>query len=168
MGEEFARPANFLIYEFLTNGGSRAMNVDGTTPVTFKYTPTVDVQLHSVHTHLVDTGISADDFGGISALANGVLIQVLDTEAAVIQHFGTDLHPIQQNFDFAVYAGDKISRDFAGGGDDVYIFDWDFNHAGAELTLLAGQTFQFIIQDDLQALTEFTVMLQGFSHGPLA
>jgi hypothetical protein len=155
-----------MVYSFLSNGGSVAMNVDGSaTPVNFDHVASTTEQIHSCHIHIVDLGITSDGFGGLLTLTNGLLFQVLDTDGStVIQTFGTDTHPIKQNFDFNHLAGNRVDRDFAGGGDDVYVVDWDFNHAGAELLLRAGQTFRCVVRDNITGLTELTMTLNGFKH----
>lgn len=164
--EAFAVSADRLVFEFLHEpGGSRAMNVNGAvTPVVFSHVATTDEQIGSIHVHMSDGVIQADGFGGLSALANGVIISVLNEDGEEIADFGTAMHPMQQNVDFSAIGGTRYVRDATGGGNDIIIIDIQFNESGAELLLRKGETILWTVRDNLTGLVEFTTVLLGFRH----
>lgn len=163
--EGFAVSADRLVFEFLRNAGSRAMNVNGAvTPVVFSHEATTDEQIGSIHVHMTDTGIKSDGFGGLTTLTNGVTIAVLDHDGEQIADFGTEDHPMKQNVDFSAIGGTRYVRDDAGGGDGIVIIDIQFRESGADLLLRKGETMQWTVNDNLTGLVEFTTVLLGFRH----
>jgi len=153
-----------LLFQYLLAAGGHIMTVDGgTTPVKFKYTVPVGKKLDlvRVNTVIVDGGALVLEFGGITALTNGILIQAVDTNGTtVLNHFGTDLRPIKANYYWNFLAG--IDAPIAVAvGDDMIPIRWTIAKAGAPLRLTAGQIFQYVIRDDIRALTDMSAMIQG-------
>jgi hypothetical protein len=163
--------ANKFVFEFLKlNGtGSIEMDVDGTTPQNFEYiVPTgFTFYLGRINFNIIDGAQAPTKFGGLGAvgtgLTNGLLFQVLNPGLVVQEHFGTDINPIKFNYDFAALAGvDSIV--FAAAGDDHFPVRWTIARAssGIPMCLPAGYRFRLIVRDDLQAITRFYAMAQGY------
>lgn len=84
---------NYRIYRayFATSAGSSDMLVDGSgTAVEFAISAyaTCDRYIHSVSIQIADAGSDLSKFGGVAALANGVLFQYVTQEATVVIHEG--------------------------------------------------------------------------------
>ncbi|MDB4306312.1 hypothetical protein N9980_01980 [bacterium] len=159
--------ADKFLEKFLANASSIDMNVDGSvTPVNFTYTvPANDEAFISrCNIYIQDASPSPILFGGIAALTNGLLIEVLDSGLSVIKTFNAQ-KPTQDNSDFVSLAGvDVRYQSGAGAGDDVAI-RWTFaNHSGGDtLQLRQNETFRVRVRDNLTALTAFRWVLQGRS-----
>lgn len=108
--------------------------------------------------HLLDSSAMDDGkFGGISALTNGC---VLRKNNGVIQN----LWNVKTNADLALICYDFNYNDKAGGGQYGANFRNTYGGQGARgvvLELLPGEYLEFLIQDDLTGLDEFTLMAQG-------
>lgn len=167
-------PSNF-VYEFLSwvSGPKSAttnnwdMNTNSGTgvpaPSIFEYTVATGqtFKWSRVNMELVDGSMQVNKFGGIATLANGCLFQVIDTDGTtVLEHFGTDLQPIQRNADLSVLAGvDSVIQPAAG--DDMLPIRFTIAKAGAPMELSAGQIIRWINQDNISGLTVFRMMIQG-------
>ena len=101
-------------------------------------------------------------FFTLSALTNGLLIQVIDGDGStVLQHFGTDVLPIRRHEDFAALAGNDISESSSLGNAARFGIRWTISAAGSTMILYEGQTFRVVVQDDLSSLTQLTGVVQG-------
>jgi hypothetical protein len=108
--------------------------------------------------HMLDS-TSMDDgkFGGIAALTNGVVFRKND---GVISNYwnaktNADLTLICDNFNYSEKApGGQFGCNF------INTYAGQANH-GVVLELLPGEYLEILIQDDLTALDEFTMMAQG-------
>jgi hypothetical protein len=139
-------------------GGSKDLHVDGTTPVVRQYIPTTPVAIHRAIVFVRDGGVwDAQDFGSLAGLTNGVDIE------AVIDGTTYDLldgTPVKTNADWARHAYDA-SFITIGTGDTFMSTRWTFSKAGEAIVLRAGDILRARINDNLSALTEFRIMLQG-------
>ncbi len=157
------------VYGHLKNlsNGSIDMNVDGSgVAVNFDYvvpagTVYDQFTLMRINFGLIDGAMQWGRFGGIgSGLTNGLLLQVLDADDVVQQHFGTDMHPIQANEDFIVFAGvDSLVEPTAG--DDAIPIRFSIFKSGNPMTLFPNWRVRLVVQDDLRTISHFNAMVQG-------
>ncbi len=114
-----------------------------------------------INIEIVDSAIQANRFGGVGALANGCLLQIVDSDSTtILQHFGTDIQPIQQNSNFSVLAGVDAPITFVAG-EDLLPIRFSIFKAGAPMELTVGQRVRWVNQDDISGLTIFRIMVQG-------
>lgn len=156
------------VYEYLRNlsTGSAEMNVDGGTPANFDWVVPAGTKYKSfaltrLNFSLIDGAIRWGQFGGLgSALTNGLLIQAIDQDGTVLQHFGTNRNPIKANEHFANLSGvDNIVVPAAG--DDALAVRFTIARSGNKMTLLPNWRIRIIVQDDIDGLSFFRVMVQG-------
>jgi hypothetical protein len=107
---------------------------------------------------LMDAGIRMNQFGGIAALTNGIIITANDAADAVIHAFAPAT--IKKLNDFGLLAGVDVPV-IASTGDDTWIGRWTLGKAGSPLLLTAGQSVRILIRDNISAITEFRAMAQG-------
>lgn len=105
-------------------------------------------------------GFSADGYGGLAALSNGITISVRDSGGGVLLNITDDV-PIQSNGDWARFCFDTGVDDF-GSGDDFLKVRWTFANSGRPLILNPGERFVVNLADDLTGLTSHYFNLQGF------
>jgi len=110
-------------------------------------------------------------YGNGTALTNGILVYVSDSNG-VLQYDLTDpSHPIRNNgdwaqycFDYAVYASDLPT------GDDFAAVRWTFAKTGQPVELLPGWSINILLQDDLRTvtadLTTHQFLMQGYYRRP--
>jgi hypothetical protein len=147
--------------EFLENGGSSDLNVDGSsTPVDFTLSPPSGkiYHIHKVLIGIEDTSINHDKFGGITGgLTNGILFKVKEN--------GTerDLIPValKKNAGFYVVAFDVT---ISSSTTDILVARWDFSDSGTTLKLQDSTSdyLKLTVQDDLTTITQFKVLVQGY------
>jgi len=99
IGTDIPSNPSDLVLEFLENGGSENMLVDGTTPVSFKSGPTITDEVWSIRELLLT--FSADDFtfdglsfGPNAKLTNGFVVEVVKDSVT------TEVFCVKQNEDF--------------------------------------------------------------------
>ncbi len=145
------------VSEYVLNGGSNDMAVDGTTPVTFSYTPPAgkDFKVSRLLLYLeTSTAMDSIEFGNIAVLANGVLINVAGETITTWQDnvdMLTDMFDLTQ----AGEAFGKVTRTLAGR--------WTFARdiPGKSLLVPNGQGFDIVIQDNLSTLSIFRLKVKG-------
>ena len=142
------------------------MNVDGSSStVDFSYTVPVDGEnfISRCIVYIQDANPQPTLFGGITALTNGLLVEVLDDQGGVLKTFN-DARAIQDNSDFASLGGVDVRYQLGTGVDDVVVrWSIDRHTGGDTLQLRAGETFRVRVRDDLSGLTAFRWVLQGQS-----
>lgn len=160
------RSAGKFVYEFLKNGASADLNIDGSTPVNFTYTVPASKTLILARFNfaLVDGSMTYGKFGGLTALTNGLKLEILDTDGSTqLLDFTGGLN-IKTNEDFACLAGvDAIAEPAAG--DDFMPIRFTVNKAGAPMLVHEGQVIRLVVQDNLSALSHFRCMVQGIFDG---
>jgi hypothetical protein len=153
--------ADKLFFKFLRNGGSEEMNVNGSvTPAAFEFSATGKTHLitHLV-VHIQDGGITPTEFAGLgSALSNGLLISVYDTDGTTELLDITDGHPITDNGEFAHLQSEAPVITVPAAGDDDLHAVIDFEGG---LLLDPGQSVRVTVRDDLTAVTEFHMLAHG-------
>ncbi len=152
------------LYKFLKDGGgSISMNVDGSvTPVEFTYKCPDNYQaiLRRINISIFDGGPTGNEFGGIPALTNGVHFCTRGTDGKEIFNF-TEGGDIKQNRAFGLLAGPDWAL-ATGAGVDAVTVRWTFEKAGKQILLLPGEEFVVIIQDDLTAIDDMGMQIQGY------
>ena len=155
-------PANQL-YKLLKDGSTSDMSVNGSvTAVSYQYLVPTDkiVFIEEINILVIDGGIVPTKFGGITALTNGVLVRAVDADlTTVLEDFTEDL-PIKKNADWSLLAGSDRETT-AVAGDDTEEVSWSIASESGPLLLTEGQCFEFLIQDNLEAITEMEVMIEG-------
>ena len=161
--EVSCQPDQFCLV-YLREGANTGLNVDGSGPSKlYKYTVPANkmVLITKVIFSIVDATIDPLDFGGISALTNGLLFKVHDSDDVVLLDF-LDGRPIKTNADFDDLVGTDVEIHFgAGAAEDLLTVQLDLDEFGALMSLTVGQYIQVTVQDNIAALTEFHVTLHG-------
>ncbi len=140
------------------------MNVDGSvTPVDFDINPPPDraVVLDSLHFVLQGTNMTPSKFGGLTALTNGIALQILEGEDIVVDF--AQAFRITMNADFSLFSEGAI-QSFGAGADDMLSTTFDFQLSGRLLLMNGVETVRIKIQDDLSggALSRFECMARGY------
>lgn len=111
---------------------------------------------------ITDGAITPNKFGGVSALANGCLFQIIDDDGtSILLDFFNDV-PIKTNDQFAKIAGVDTVATFAAG-DDFFPIRFTMQRAGKKMRLTAGQRIRWTNRDNLSTITRFQFMVQGVS-----
>lgn len=145
-------------------------NVDGSvTPQYFELRPSTEhLEVHRIIVLIGDaTPISAETYGAVPTLTNGVLVDKVrgtGAGATLIERF-TDV-PIVSNVGWGQYCYDTKVDDY-GAGDNYVGVRWTLAKAGEPLFLDAGlgDTLRVTIQDDLTGLTEHSFVVEGLRRG---
>ncbi len=107
-----------------------------------------------------DASIRYDRFLGFAAaLPNGILFQVIHEDGTILQHFGTDIKPMNVSGDFAALAGVDVVA--VSAGSDLLPVRWTIAKSGNKMTMYPNWTFRCVVQDDLTPATGIRMMLQG-------
>ncbi len=162
--------ASRLIFKNLTldgDGSTFNANVDGSvTPQLFWYSPpqNTKARIYRMIIFVRDTGVfTADGFGALAALTNGIDIYVARNNAAsgaTILNLDAD-NKVQSNADWGRLCYDA-RLDAYGSGDNFIVVRWTFANTGAYLTLGENDYIIAEINDDLTGLVEHTYTVQGF------
>lgn len=158
--------ANTRVDHFLTTtgltGGSSLANVDGTTPVKFYRTAIRDMWVANFLVSIEDSAATATatTYGGLSALSNGLLVQVLEPDLSTVYLDLLDGRPIKSNAGWGSRCHDLAIRDF-GSGDDLIQVRWSFEDDSTAVYVPQGYHFCVTVQDDLTGLTDHSFVIQG-------
>lgn len=156
---DVSRDARGVVTEYLKNGSSAEMAVDGDpTPQEFVWNPgSNDVEGAALAFVIEDSTIRfGDDFGGIDALTNGVLLTI---KASDVTYTLADIQRTRE-----------LSQLASPGGFDVYAANPD--HLRAELSLegflfKASGTYptddyvKVTIRDDIDRLSHMSALFKG-------
>lgn len=164
------------LYHILdTNGdgtGTTNANVNGSvTPVRFKFQPAAneDFKLERLLVQVGDTapgGLSADGYGDLSALTNGLGLGIYQSSDDTQVLDLTSGLPIKDNADWGRVCYDA-SLDNYGTGDDFLRVRWTFSKdADQPLTLTDDHYFGLVVNDDLTGLTRHYFSLRGWRVRP--
>ena len=105
---------------------------------------------------------SADGYGGISALTNGITF-LIRNDADEDQLDLTDGIPIQNNADWGRLCFD-MRLDSFGSGDDFVTVRWTFSNSGSALIIPPGWKIGALFHDDLSGLDAHYFFLNGYSE----
>ena len=156
-----SRPPENFIFTHLRNGANTSLNANGSVgDLDYSYGASNNelAVLSRVLILIVDTGVRIDKFGGLSALENGLVVQVADKSSVLIDF--TNGRPITKNSDWVKLAGVDVNIQI-GVGADMCAIRWTLGKAGAAMELISGQKFVIKVRDDLSSLVMFHVMVQG-------
>ena len=156
-----------------TNGdgtGSKSAAVDGSsTPVILKFQPEPGTVwgISSLHGIIADnapsTSWTAENYGGIPTLANGVQVGVYrKNDEAVVKNM-LDSFTIRSNAGWGLVAYDTMVQDF-GSGDNFFSFNWRIAEDLFYHPIYVGEDEFFGVQinDDLTGLTEHVFNVRGW------
>ena len=157
-------PYNFILKHLVDSSGN--VNLAGastTATATFGFTASVPrTRIRRVNVLLVDDAINPTEFGGEAALTNGLAVRLVNSSGEELIDF-TDGQSIKRNADWVALAavdGDPVMSG-PGPGDDIFKIRWTLQKAGGDLNMDAGDVFQVIRRDNLVAVTELEIMVQG-------
>ncbi len=109
---------------------------------------------------ITDGAITPNKFGGVSALANGCLFEIIDADgSSVLIDFFNGV-PIKTNDQFATIAGIDAVATFASG-DDWLPVRFTVMKAGKKMRLTAGQRVRWTNRDNLSTITRFQFVIQA-------
>lgn len=153
------------IYRQVLNSGSKALNVNGTSPVTFTYSPGAGsyAQVMSLVCLLKDEGTTTfSKFGAITALTNGVLIQW--TIGGVVTTFTTmkDNADMSNSFPNNQHFGNGsvlsilslVTPEGFGNSTNIFIGQCSFI---SPIVLQDTDTLSVVIQDNLSSIDVFQI-----------
>jgi hypothetical protein len=141
----------------------------GTTPTFAQWQPDAGrhAQIVRVNIFMQNGTITAESFAGLGELGNGLGVRVVDEDDNVLIDYNDGV-PITTHHQFVQLAGVDSFRDTdVGNAEDVVAIRWTVERGGRKLWLRPGERFQFVISDDLTALTKFYVQIQGHYGEPL-
>ncbi|MCW2309717.1 hypothetical protein [Rhodobium gokarnense] len=106
--------------------------------------------------------LSADEYGNLSALTNGILVKVLDSGDSELIDL-TDNVPIKSNLHWSRLCYDVTEHDWATG-DNFVAVRWTFAASGAPILLTAGESLAVRLSDDFTGMVEQYFHVQGYSR----
>lgn len=151
-----------MVSQLLENGTpSTSLAFNGSvTSDDFDFTASGETYVYKINALIVDGAQDPNKFGGLTALTNGLLVKVIDSDGTTVLHDPLDGGAIKKNADWSYLA--RHTEVVAGAGDDEFSVDWKLEDSfGGPLKLLDGQIIRMTVQDDLTGLTEFRVMVQA-------
>jgi hypothetical protein len=119
--------------------------------------------LHRMIIHIHDsTAFSAEKYGALAALANGISVTVDQISPAVELVDLTDGIPIKSNAEWGQVCFDVDLASYGQG--DVYLnARWTFSKAGQPVVINENQKLAVTLNDDLTGLVDHYFMVQGYS-----
>lgn len=143
--------------------GNIHMNVDGSvTPVDFSFTcpPNTTMQFSSFCISIIDGGMYADKYGGITKLTNGTVgfVEIAAYGGYRVNFF--DKQPIVSNAAFLSY-GNYEYMDFGQGDSGLKM---TYVMTPATFNIFPGDRAGICVQDDLRELTDHTCRVQMASY----
>ena len=151
-----SREPSESVTAYLLNGSDYEMNVDGSgTPVEYSYSvpERSHFTLFRVFFYIDDnTAFSADGFGALNALTNGVSVEVGGYE---LVNWKDNIDIVTTVFDYVGYPNlGKTTTSGAGR--------WTMGKGfGRPLPVRGGESIVVRISDDLRGLTHFRFRIQG-------
>lgn len=169
-GRALAASAVGHFYKCLaTSTGGIDLTVAGhasTTPGVFSVTPSTanapsGLVLHRLNVSITDAGIRPDRFAGLSALTNGVKVEVTTSTGGSLFDF-LDGSPIKANSEWALLAGSDAVTTVPSAGDDGLYVRWTISMSGQPLLLKQGQQLRMTLQDASSGISSWFAMAQGY------
>jgi hypothetical protein len=154
-------PPQNALTEYLKNGGSTNMAVDGSvTPVKFRYTVPAGRRAAIFEMRIFGTDGKYDPqtFFGQPELTNGILVRCIDEHEQVSFDL-TAGKPVTLTPQFAIQGDMDIVRDEIGSK-DLAIFSWK-TPSETYIELHAGESVEVVVQDDLSPLTVLNAAVRG-------
>ena len=148
------------ISEFLVNGTSRKMNIDGSiTPVEFSIEPPSGKiwYLHSITVVIEDIGMNFNKYGGISELTNGVKFLIKQNGG-----IETEIANIVRNGDYYTFVNELI---FDSSTSDILVGKVLIKQNTGTTMKLIGSNSEYIkavVNDNLTGLNVHYVLIRGY------
>ncbi len=158
------RDPDEFIYSFFRPDNNPAsspdMDVDGSgTAVLFEVGFDFDWRLTRINLVINDNNMTSIKFGGLSALGNGLILQVVNAPGIEQIDFFDGL-TIKANRDWHALAGVDANLDVSAGV-DIFDVRWTIEKAGAPMLIPANWTVRITVQDNLTGIDFFHMMAQG-------
>lgn len=156
------RNSDQFIYAFLTrdnDGEDKEMAIDATGGVNFEYSQSEEWLFSRINIVIVDAGITATGFGGLSALANGLSFLITDESGNEIENF-YPIGTINENYEWSMLAGSDVDLT-ATQGDDMLIIRFSVFRAGGIMRIAPNHKVRMILRDNLTGLSRFEAQVQG-------
>ncbi len=162
-GNDSTPNKGMIVNTHLRNGSNVDMDVNGSsTPKVYTAGPPTGKiwYINRMILSITDTNINWQKFGGIAALTNGVDV---DYDTAGVNIDLLDGEPIKINSDWVQFCYDTEVNEGPGTLDVVRV-RWTFGKSGTVLQLNNADSdlFRVTINDNLNALTEYHTMIQGY------
>lgn len=164
--------AGKMLYAYVTHksgpvvaGDAFNMATAGATaavPSIFEYTvpPNTEMRVARLNFAIIDANPMLTLFGGMAALANGCLLDIVDSNGLSLLDM-TGGRPFQANKDFLYAAGIDMVIVIEAAGPDVVKVRFSLFKAGRNVIVKAGESVRWTIQDDLAGIPEFRCQVQG-------
>ena len=148
--------------------GTKNIIADYSTPTPFMVKPpaTQIYRLERMIIHIEDDAqVTAEKYGGLAALTNGLKIRVMNSDGVVLDLLNG--LTIKSNGHFGKYCYDVNILDFAVGNKMVSS-RWTFSKSGRPLDVsgYGGEFLEILAQDDFQGLIDNSFQVQGYIVTP--
>jgi len=161
-------PVELMIFQYLDTVGNGtgttiAIGDYSTVAQDFKLTAQAGFNSHlsRMIVHIRDSGaFSAEKYGAVATLTNGIEILVIDSEGATILDLSSG-DEITSVAHWERHAHDLAYNEI-GAGDKFYSVRWTFTKAGFPICLKPGQSFVARLSDDLTGLIDHAFFMQGY------
>lgn len=147
---------------FALDGASKDLNVDGSvTPVEFEIVPPTGFiyYIHTVIITMVDSSINFTKFGGITALTNGIKIEIKQDGGSLTE---SPQSPIKVNKEFYQFGYDTTLQ---SATEDIFVAKLLVKIDSGTIIKLVDSSSDLIkitVRDDLTAITDFKVVALGY------
>lgn len=158
---------NQCIYQFLSTDGQGTGTIQAngnysTVQGEFYITPGTAHRyaIHRMLVHIQDTGpISADEYGALTALTNGVRVVIKDgTDTEILDLLaGTT---VKSNAQWGQMCYDATPSTYGSGLDFVNV-RWTFAKSGNPLLIQQNHKLSVLLDDNLSGLSAHTFLVQG-------
>jgi len=139
-------------------------------PIIFEYRVEIDPTLKRFEMERMllmihGTNIAPNKFGGITALANGVKLQLVNRSDEVQKVWPEDIpgfNSFKRNGDWGRLSGNDNPLFSETGNAGLVPIRWTLGKGAGALWIPPGWAFQVLVQDDLTGITlPFTINVQG-------
>lgn len=163
---------NYL-YKYLTTADSPPVKIANgdysVTPGVFTYTNPDDgkyahISQLLIHIHDENAGFTAENYGGVATLANGVEVGLYDAEGNLVYDL-LDGTPITGAAEWARVADSAVPH-VIGSGDNFWQIRWVFPNHGAAIILEALESLRVTCNDDLTGLVDHVFFINGYRYRP--
>lgn len=156
------------IYQLMSSNGDGTGVIDAigdysVTPMSMKITSSEAerVEIHRMLVGIQDSGaFDAVKYGNGVELTNGIHLQLMDSEGAVLERYTPEA--VKTNAAWAFMCHDFNHLNF-GTGDEVGTVRWTFTKAGQPIVINfgAGEYLEILLNDDFTGLTHHFFTVEG-------
>jgi len=163
-------PSNLFIRQLDTVGdgsGDKILAVKGDVAAKDFYLQPEEGKVYHIHRMMMfiqdgAVAFAPSTFGALSALTNGLLLQVEKVADDSVLFDLLDGEALKNNSHWGALAYDVRLDDYGGSSTDAVLMSrLSFDKFGGPLTLTSTERFRLSIRDDLTDLTEFHIILEG-------